>query len=99
MRKRALCGAVVLAVTLASVGAPAASAAEAPQKGLAGLWTTLETWFQGFLAGWLGPEPLESTHAAEQLCPPTSLGCLDSQNGGGAGGSTTDEGPSGDPNG
>jgi hypothetical protein len=99
MRKRALCGAVVLAVTLALVGAPAASAAEAPQKSLAGLWTTIETWFQGFLAGWLSPEPLESTYGAELLCSPTTLGCVDSHHGGGSGGSTTDDGNVIDPDG
>jgi hypothetical protein len=98
VRKRALRGAVALALALSLFAAPVASAAGAPERALAGVWTAIESWIQNVLAGWLGPEPIESIYAADQ-CPPTNPACPDSAGGGGSGPSTTDEGSSGDPDG
>jgi hypothetical protein len=98
VRKRALRGAVTLALALSLFAAPVASAAGAPERALTGAWTAIESWIQNVLAGWLGPEPVESIYAAD-ACPPGNPACPGSTEGGGGGASTTDGGAVTDPDG
>lgn len=98
VRKRAVRGVVALALALSLFAAPVASAAGAPERALAGAWTAIASWVQDFLAGWLGPEPVESIYAADQ-CPPNNPVCPGTQDGGSGEPSTTDGGPAEDPDG
>jgi hypothetical protein len=98
VRKRAVRGVVALALALSLFAAPVASAEGAPERALTGAWTAIASWIQDVLAGWLGPEPVESIYAADQ-CPAGNPACPDSAGGGGGGASTTDAGEDSDPNG
>ena len=98
VRKRAVRGVVALALALSLFAAPVASAAGAPERALTGAWTAIESWIQNVLAGWLGPEPVESISAADE-CPPNNPVCQGPAEGGGGGPSTTDGGNDADPDG
>lgn len=98
VRKRALRGAAALALALSLFAAPVASAAGAPERALAGAWTAIESWIEGFLAGWFGQGPVESIYAADE-CPASNPVCQGPTEGGGGGPSTTDGGHDSDPDG
>ncbi len=102
-RKRALCGAVVLALALSLFAAPALQAADrAPERGSAGLWASIQSWFQDVLLvefGWTAPPPADSgihSKPKPSKCDPTVDPTCFTWPGPVF---TTDEGGSTDPNG
>jgi hypothetical protein len=77
-RKRALCGAVVLALALSLFVAPALQAADrAPERGSTGLWASIQSWFQDVLLvdlGWTPRPPADSgvhSKTEKSTCDPT----------------------------
>lgn len=101
LRKRALWGVFALVFVLGLFTATGAQAAEGPSRGLTGLWTSIEVWFQDLVADWLGDEPTATTSKTEssEPIPPTIPTGPGTQDGGSGGTSTTDDGPVTDPDG
>lgn len=105
LRKRTLRGVVALVLALGLFVATGAQAAEGPQRGLTGLWTSVELWFHDLMADWLGTEPTATTSASETEDSPTTFALPESptgpwtQDGGSGDESTTDGGPVSDPDG
>lgn len=102
-RKRALSGAVVLALALSLFAAPALQAADrAPERGPAGLWASIEHWIQQVVLdplGWFSDQPADSglqTQTKAATCDPaTDPTC----SGAASTATTTDEGGVVDPDG
>jgi hypothetical protein len=100
-RKRALCGVVVLALTLSLFAAPAVAAGRTPDKGAASLLASIQHWIEQVAAtplGWFsGPsadQGLQSQTEKVTCDPSVDLLC-----GVGGGTSSTDSGPGPDPDG